>query len=235
MATLLAICRGAMDRANLARPSQIVSGIDQTARTLLGCAQREGSNLARRWAWQALVREQIFVSEAAAVQRSSIPADWDNRMVSNTFWNRTQKRPIYGPLSSQQWQGLQGSGPRIATDAYRIRNNLIELTPNPTAGWTYAYEYISKHWCTSAAGTGQSAWAVDTDTNVLDDELMTMGVLWRFLMAMGMDYAEAKNDYETEVATIIGRDGSRAIVRLGGDWDYYGARWPWTQEGSWAL
>ena len=90
----------------------------------------------------------------------------------------------------------------------------------PTAGRTYAYEYISKNWCTSSGGTGQSAWAADTDLPVLDAELMTMGVQWRFLMAMGMDYAGTQSDYETEVSTVIGRDGSRSLVRLGGDADY---------------
>ena len=235
MATLLSICRDAMDRANLGRPTQVISGTDQTTRTLLGCAQRQGSNLARRWAWQALVREQTFVSNATAIQSGSIPTDWDNRMVSDTFYNRTQRRPVVGPLSSQQWQSLQSINTQIATDAYRIRNNLIELTPVPTAGRTYAYEYISKNWCTSSGGTGQSAWATDTDLPVLDAELMTMGVQWRFLMAMGMDYAGTQSDYETEVSTVIGRDGSRALVRLGGEVDYGVNTRLLNQEGSWVL
>lgn len=234
MATLLSMCQGALDRVNLTRSTQIVSATDQTARTLLGCAQREGSALARRWAWQAMVKEHTFVSIAAAIQTGSLPADWDGRMVNQTFWNRTQMREVSGPITSQQWQSRQANSTPAITDAYRIRNNLIELSPTPSAGWTYAYEYLTKNWCESAGGTEQSAWAADTDVPMLDAELMTMGIRWRFLSVMGMDFAGAKDDYETEVATSIGRDGSRAIVRLiDDDWN---RRWgPLAPSGSWAL
>jgi hypothetical protein len=234
MATLLSICQSAADRIGLPRPTQVASSIDQTTRTLLGCAQREGAALSRRWAWQALLREQTFLSVAATAQTNSIPTDWDGRMVSDTFWNRTLLRQVQGPLTSQEWQRLQASGVSAVTDAFRFRNDLIELVPTPTAGWTYAYEYISGQWCESATGTGQSAWATDTDVPRLDAELMTLGVIWRFLQGRGMDFSAAIADYETEVNSAEARDGSRRIVSLSAV-TYHGARYPAVPEGSWDL
>jgi hypothetical protein len=234
MATLLSICQGAADRIGLPRPTQVASSIDQTTRTLLGCAQREGSALARRWAWQALLTEHTFSSTAATVQVDGVPTDWDGRMVSGTFWNRSMRRPVRGPLNSGEWQALQASGVQVVTDAFRFRANKIELVPTPTEGLTYAYEYVSKNWCTDADGTGQSAWAADTDIPVLDAELLTLGVVWRFLQGRGLDFDIAAQDYNQEVIDAIARDGSRRVVDLTGaaPLSAHNVAIP---EGSWAL
>lgn len=234
MATLLSICQGAADRIGLPRPTQVATSIDQTTRTLLGCAQREGSALSRRWAWQALLREQTFTSVAATAQTSSIPSDWDGRMIADTFWNRTQQRKVLGPLNSQEWQAIQASGVQGVTDAFRFRDDLIELVPTPTAGWTYAYEYASGNWCENSGGTGQAAWAADTDVPRLDAELMTLGVVWRFLSGRGMAADAAFAEYESEVTNATMRDGTRRVVNLAGRGGGSGSGIA-VPDGSWAL
>lgn len=228
------MCQSVADRVNLARPAQITTGTDQTARTFRGCAQREGMALSRRWSWQALLGEHTFVSVAASVQTGSVPADWDGRMVSESFWNRTKLRPVQGPLDSRQWQALVSGGVPAVTDAFRFRGGNIELLPVPAAGMTYAYEYISGHWCESSAGAGQDAWAADSDVPVLDAELMTLGIMWRFLQGRGLDFAMALGDYETEVAKAMSRDGSRHVVSLSGEYRG-GPRRPAVPDGSWVL
>lgn len=236
MATLLSICQGAADRIGMPRPTQVATSIDQTTRTLFGCAQREGSALARRWPWQALLREKTFASVAATAQTNSIPTDWDGRMMQDTFWNRTQKRKVLGPINSSEWQALQGGGIQSVTDAFRFRDDLIELVPTPTAGWTYAYEYITSQWCENASGTGQSAWALDTDVPRLDAELMTLGIVWRFLSGRGMAADTAFAEYEAEVNNATARDGTRRIVNLAGPGIYiHRGRGMAIPEGSWDL
>lgn len=234
MATLLAICQAAADRIGLPRPTQVASSTDQTTRTLLGCAQREGHSLARMWPWQALLREHTFASVAATAQTNSIPTDWDERMVSDTFWNRSQRRKVAGPLTSQEWQAIQAQGVQTVTDAFRFRNDLIELVPTPTAGWTYAYEYVSGNWCEDSGGTGQSAWAVDTDVTVLNAEIMTLGIMWRFLQGRGLDFQAALADYQAETLNAMQRDGTRRVVDLASR-RIGGPNVPTTPEGSWNL
>lgn len=234
MASLLSICQDVADRVNLARPTQIISGTNQTERTLRGCAQREGMALSRRWSWQALLREHTFVSVAATAQTNSIPSGWDGRMVSDTFWNRDALRPVQGPLDSREWQAIQSGGVSAVTDAFRFRDSLIELVPTPAAGVNYAYEYFTAYWCESDAGVGRAAWAADTDVPVLDAEIMTLGVMWRFLQGRGLDFAVALADYENEVLKAMARDGSRRVVSLAGD-SRAGPPRPAVPDGSWPL
>lgn len=234
MATLLSICRDAADIIGIARPVGIMAGSDQTARTLLSCAQREGYALARRWTWQALTAEHTFTSTATSAQASGLPTDWDGRMLSDTFFNRTMKRAVRGPLNAREWQVQQALTAAVLFDAYRITGNTLYLIPTPEAGWTYAYEYVSKNWCESSGGTGQSSWAADTDVPLLDAEAMTLGIVWRYLQSRGLDYAEAFRNYEIEVLNLMSRDGSRRSVDMTGRAGLgANARFPTAPEGSW--
>jgi hypothetical protein len=57
------------------------------------------------------VEEQTFVTTATTIQANAIPADFD-RFIPNSFFNRTTRRPIIGPVTPAAVAGL------IAQPAY---------------------------------------------------------------------------------------------------------------------
>lgn len=208
--TLLSIVRSASDRLGLTRPSSVVASTDQTALTLLGLAQEEGKALAGRHTWQVLQTEHTFPTVDGTA--SYALASGFDQLIKDTVFNRTRRRRMVGDLSPAQWQETQASLVTMVNPAFRIRGNLFYISPTPTSVETVAYEYITKNWCQSAALAGQSAWAADSDTGILDEELTTLGVIWRFKAAKGLDYAEAMNNYEIEVAKAIFKDGARVTI-----------------------
>ena len=232
--TLLTLAQAACDIIGMPRPTSVMAGADQTARTMLSLAQREGRALARRWTWTALRKQQTFTTVAQTVQTGAVPSDFD-RMVSETFWNRTDQLRVVGPVTPEEWQGLVASVALPIESAFQMRAGQIELYPVPTAGETYAYEYVSSQWCQSAGGTGQSAWAADTDTGLLDEELTTLGLVWRFKQSRGLDYAEDMTTYEEQVLQAMARDGTRRTARLAREIDYGAAHYPMVPEGNWAV
>lgn len=213
--SLLTIVQGVCDELSLPRPSVVVTSTDQQVRQLLRLANVEGRSLAKRHGWQVLTTEHTFTTTATAVQvtASAIASDF-GWIIPETMWNRTSKRRVYGPLDNQDWQQIKGNSINNVNPAFRIRNNTILMTPNPTTGHSIYYEYISKNWCQSSGGTAQSAWAADTDTGRLDEHLMTLGVVWRFKAAKKIQYAEELAAYEREVADAIMRDGSRPRISM---------------------
>lgn len=232
--TLLTLAQAACDIIGMPRPTSVMAGADQTARTMLSLAQREGRALARRWTWTALRKQQTFTTVAQTVQTGAVPSDFD-RMVSETFWNRTRRLLVQGPVTPEEWQGLVASSAAPVYSAFQIRAGQIELYPSPPAGQTCAYEYVSTQWCQSASGTGQTAWAADTDTGLLDEELTTLGLVWRFKQSRGLDYAEDMTTYEEQVLQAMARDGTRRTARLAREIDYGAARYPVVPEGNWAV
>lgn len=216
MATLLGIIQEVADRIGLVRPTSVIGSSDNQARQLLAFANQEGRELARRHSWQAITKEKTFTAVAQETQTSAIPSDFD-RMVPGTMYNRTATRLITGPLTPQEYADYKGRLTSIVYEAFRIRGDAILILPTPTAGHTFAYEYVSTYWC---AGTGettpdQSEWAADTDIAFLDDELIRLGIIWRFLRSRGLDYAEAFQQYELQLALLAGRDGGARTLNMG--------------------
>lgn len=208
--TLLVIVQHAADRLGLTRPSTVISSPDENARILLGMAQEEGESLADRHTWQALQTEYTF-STADTVASYALPSGFDT-LIKDTVFNRTSRRRMQGDLSPSQWQETQASLVTMVNPAFRIRGSLFYISPTPTAVETIAYEYVTKNWCQSSGGTGQSAWAADTDVGLLDEELFKLGVIWRYKAKKGFDYAEDMNTYEIAVNKAILKDGARVTI-----------------------
>ena len=107
------------------------------------------------------------------------------------------------------------------------------FTPVPPAGETIAFEYASKNWCQSAGGAGQSQWIADTDTGVIDEQLMTAGIIWRWKQSKGLEFAEDFNKYEMRVANAMVRDTPAMSLNMNAS---HGQRFISSanvQEGSW--
>lgn len=231
--SLLTIVQAAADRIGVTRPASAYNSTDQQVIQLVALAQQEGKELARRHDWQILTKEKTFTGTAAAAQTGAVASDFD-RMVNESFFNRTQKRPVYGPITAAEWQFTQSVLATTLVESFRFRGNSILITPTPNGTDSYAYEYLSNQWCESSGGTDQTAWASDTDTGILDEGIMSLGIVWRFLRSKGFDYDEPFRTYETRLAELINRDGAKRTIQMGRRLARY-PRGPLTPEGSWSL
>lgn len=233
--SLLTLIQDAADRLGIPRPASVIGTSDTQVRQLLGLAQQEGKELAKRGPWQVLTKEKTITATATETQTSGIPTDFD-RMIEGSFWNRTQDRKVMGPIDPQKWQALQTGAFVSVWDAFRIRGGDLLMNPVPTANDALAYEYVSKYWCENAAGTTErAAWAADDDVGILSEELMTLGVVWRFLKAKSLDYGEAFRSYEQQVNEALAHDGGSRILDLGASTGGSGVYDPFVPEGSWTL
>lgn len=232
---LLQIIQDAADTIGIPRPTAVISSPDLQVRRLLAAAQREGLSLQRRFYWQATAREATWTTTATEDQGllETLAPAYDG-FIDETQWNRTQQQRLFGPLSPQQWQARKASVNIGPSHFLYLRNKHLYVNPVPPAGETWAFEYWSKYFCQSNGGTDQSRWAADNDIGILDEELMTKGVIWRFKQSNGLDYAEDFNAYEADVALLMSRDGGAHRIDMGDpapDW----AGEPSVPEGNWDL
>lgn len=117
----------------------------------------------------------------------NLPSDWLNQ-IPQTEWDRTNRWPLMGPQSPQDWQsfksGIVYAGPR---ERFRILGNAVVLNPPPPGGLILAYEYISNAWVLSATGVPQSSYLADTDTAIFSDSLLITGLKAAWKNAKGLD------------------------------------------------
>lgn len=215
--TLLTITQNACDRLSLTRPSAVVNSTDRQVRQLFGLVNAEGVSLAKRHDWQALTSEWTFITVAQAEQTNTpIPTDL-RKFIPDSFYNRTSVRKVTGPITPQQWQAVQAQPSAMYIYlAFRERQGDFLITPVPSAGQTVAYEYVSKNWALSSASQPKASFTSDDDTSYLDEELLTLGLMWRWKQSKGFDYGEDMETYERALAVAMGEDGGSTELNIGG-------------------
>jgi len=215
--SLLQICTDAATAAGFPAPSSIIGSGDKTAKQLLSLVVREGNYLSTKKDWSRLVSEHTFVL-ATATQTYALPADlrW---IVPNTTYNRDDNRIVLNPISSQDWQFLK-AWTSIAglTRRARIRAGNLEFEETIAAadnGKTIAYEYLSSYWAdTAAGGAAKPKFTLDTDVSLVDEELMTLGLIWRFRRAKGLEFEDERREYTTQLALLRAADGGARTLSM---------------------
>lgn len=219
--SLLTIIQYVCGRTNIPVPQTVMGGTtDSQVLQMLRLLEEEGNDLASRAPWQAITLEFTHTSVASEDQGAidSLMSNGFRYIKNETFWDRTNRLPIIGPLSEQQWQKMKAyatTGPRFH---YRIRGGRLLINPTPTAGYIFAGEYVSKHWILGAdTTTYKQYFTLDTDTVLLPEELLIAGLRWRWKKEKGLEYAEDFRTYELQVKDALGRDGGKPTLSMDGD------------------
>lgn len=225
--TCLSIIQNVVKRIlpNTTTPTVAIASTDPQIIQLLALLNEEGQTLADETNWQALTLETSFTTVATEEQTTlSTTAPGLKFIINDTIWNRTLRMPVFGPDSPQLWQqqlAMYYAGP---WNQYRVRGDTIRFVPVPTAGQSCYFEYVTSNWVENAAGTTTySAFNADTDVSLLDEQLLELGLIWRWKMAKGLDYAADYQKYERRVINAKARDASAPTLNLDGTYNDFPA------------
>jgi hypothetical protein len=237
MATLLEIVTDLCGRQNIPVPTTVYGTSDPQVRQIMRLLEEEGNDLAQRGEWESLTKEASHTTLALEDQGAiaTIANSGFRNVKNNTIWDRTDRLPVLGPMSSSEWQAMKAvftDGPRYR---FRIRGGKLLVNPTPTAGHSWYFEYVSKLWMTDTGGTiYKRRFTADTDIILLPEDLTLQGLRWRWKKEKGMDYAEDFRTYETQVKSALGKDGGKPILSMD-DSDRFPVPGVWVSPGSWSL
>lgn len=219
-------------------PSALFSATDPQTVELRGLLNEEVLEL-KKWPdayWRKLLRQHTFTSTATEVQPSTALPDDLEYIVPTSMWDRTMARPCIGPITPQQWQAIIAQ-PIVASYAWywRLRGADFLTAPNPPAGDTVAYEYISNLAVYSGGDTasppGLDYFENDSDTAVFDGMLMARGVRWRFLSQKKLDYTQEYAMWVGLVQREVSRSKGMPVLNAAGP-SLPGLD-PWVPSQSW--
>lgn len=215
--TLLSIAQDAADEISIARPSSVYGSLDPTAQKMYRYANRAGRALMKGYGWQELRAEKTFSALGQEEQTGILPSDFD-RFVSETFWNRSQKILISGPKSDLDWSTLKAQNQTLYNVAYfSYRGNSVFIYSAPSANDSLAFFYIKNTWAQSAGGTPQTSFLADTDTSIIDEELMTLAVIYMFLDGDGQPAQSAYQAFKDRFDLLVGNDQPTSAILSSGD------------------
>jgi len=143
-----------------------------------------------------------------------LPSDWLSE-IPQTEWDRTNRWPLLGPQSPQDWQsfksGIVYAGPR---QRFRIQENQILINPPPPNGLLFSLEYISKGWVINSVNQRLPRFTNDTDTAIFPDSLLITGLKAQFKAAKGLDGTFDLAEFRVMLDTIKAQDKSAPKLSL---------------------
>lgn len=214
---MLQVIQAFCKRTNLPVPTTVAGSTDPQITQLQALLEEEGNDLASRGSWEGITFEANLTTLALEDQgaMTTIAPNGYRYMINDTIWDRTTILPVCGPMSPKNWQAMKAlfsTGPRFR---YRMRGGHLLVNPVPPASDQWYFEYVSQNWILGANGsTYKQYFTLDTDTILLPETLVLMGLRWRWKKEKGLDYAEDMRTYEFQVKDALGRDGSKTTIQM---------------------
>lgn len=138
--------------------------------------------------------------------------------IFETFFDRTLRRPLTGPLGETEWQRLKALPSTGVYFKFRIRQDHLLLYPIPTAPYSdIAFEYMSSWAVKSSGGVLQAGILADSDTIVFPDNIIKRGLAFRWKQIKGLPYQEDEKQFYNLLNNYIAKDkvGRRINVSEG--------------------
>lgn len=222
--SLLTLIQDVSKSLGVPAPSVVMASADTRVLELLVTANSVGNELTRRYFWQELTQEASFTASGTINQgylTGSIATDF-GYWIDQTFWDRTSRQQILGPVTAQEWQSDMSWAVVSPPYKFIVQGDILKVGPTAiAAGDTMVFNYITKNWCQSSTGTGQSAFAADTDTTVIPEELFKLELIWRWKQSKGLAYAEDMETAEEQIDRYTGQNAGRRVLFIGGSGVYY--------------
>jgi hypothetical protein len=211
------ICRNALQEiGGFEVPATFAGNNNRTAVRCVALVNREGRYLEKKKRWTELITTHTFTT---VTDQANYDLPDDFRAFANmSQWDRTNSRPLVGPTAPFVWQWLKGdvTAGNTIDRFFRIQGGDLYIHPTPTVdGDTIAFDYYSKNWVTDNLGDDADALDNDNDVPKLDEDLLTLGLKWRFLQAQGMPFDEEQAEWKDMLEETSSDNGGKGIIRLG--------------------
>lgn len=184
--SLLSMCAEAA--IHLSQPSinSVIGAPGRFEQELKTLAEETGEELLRRHDWGALVSTTTY-----ALTPATLPGDFERVTMGSPV--RIGTTPIRGALSDAE-MNLKRAAASTSPPRYMIRKPTLEVAPVPSS--TVTLEYIANTWIVSASGARRSTFQDDTDTALIPEDLIVLGIKWRWRRLKGRPFDDEIAEYE---------------------------------------
>lgn len=230
--TVLSACQSAAVRLIGRKPQTVFSSTEQTVVEIADLVTEVAVDIMKGHDWQALTKIYQIAGDGSATSYP-LPGDYDRMVLgqgvsdaNSWFWNYTQVPDL------DTWMKIQNGFYLgvVAPGWWMLLQGAFQFQPAPAVGATASVPYISKNFGLDKEGTPISAFAADTDTFLLDERLLTLGLIWRWRAQKRLEYAEDMQTYEIALSQAQARDKGPLVIRSSSRRapGNLAVGWPWT-------
>lgn len=195
-------------------PAAVFSSQAQVMIEMRDLVQDVAIEIAQAAEWRALTRIGTIAGGATV---AGLPVDYDRMLngqgmqdTANWFWGYYAYRDV-----SEYMTAINGQVPTLDPGGWIILENTIRFWPATTG--QAQFPYISRFIVLDQDGvTRKTTFEADNDTFMLNERLLTLGLIWRYRAQKGLEYAEDMQTYSNELEQASNNDKGARILRP--DW-----------------
>jgi hypothetical protein len=208
---------GVMNECNFRAKGNYANATSQDERQVFRLANRARSSILR-YPWAKLRRFGELTLTTDTVY--NLPADFHG-LIPDTPRTNSRVLPVDVNTDPAIWSWLN-TRQSMAGAQYRTRwfRDRVEFY-RPRAGDVVRYEYWSSHPINDIGGSSKEKFTADSDEWMLDDDLLTWQIIWRFKKAKGIeDWQFDQIEANAYMKEFMGRQDPPKTVNLAGgnDW-----------------
>lgn len=184
---------------------------------MVGLLTSSGRELVLMREWQRLIVSYTLTVVFGDTGFYNLPADY-GRHVDQTDWNPSNRLPLGGPLTAQDYTYLLATNLASSTIyiSFREKDGQFVILPQPPpVGQVITFEYNSRYWVATAGAPtvlAKDAPTVPDDILLFDPIIIQKLLKLRFKEAKGFDTSAASQQFNNAIMSLGGMDKSAPVL-----------------------
>jgi len=212
--TMLSVFQDVCKVIGLTVPTSVYGSTDRRHLELGALANQLARRIAIAHDWQVL-KGIATVTGDGATEDFALPSDYERMLVKSQVWSSSLETPLTPITDADRWLGLDVQSFDFVINAWIIYGGQIHIKPALANAVTGKFFYQSNLIVTDADTTTKTQFDADTDVFRLDEQLLTLALIWQWREMKGLPYAEDLANYEILQAQLITRDKGSRTIRVG--------------------
>jgi hypothetical protein len=168
-------------------------------------------DIAQQHDWLALTKQCTLTTDGQTAD-FDLPADYGRMLVKSDVHSSIWSVNYQAAKDLDEWTQLQRFMPSTIPGYWIIYGGQMHLMPEPRINENPCFWYIASNLVRGDDGTLKPQFTADSDTFLLDEQLLVLAMVWRWKQAEGLDYAEDMQNYEVRLSQLAAKDhGSKPI------------------------
>lgn len=217
MANVLAlaqrVCNGR--QIPLSKPDALYGASTEDAAVLGELFNEVAETLMLAYTWQEIQGRHTITGDGSTTAWS-LPSDFDRMDAKSKLYSSNFAAPLQKISSLDKWIELDTLTAATVHPRWIIYGGQLHIKDALATGVTVEFPYIKNTPVLDADGiTYQETFDADTDTFVLNDKLLRLGVIWHWREQNGLPYAEDLESFEVLKAKLITSNKGSETLAMG--------------------
>lgn len=207
--------RSAASRIMGVKPSVFFSSTNVLENELTELVNDVAQDIARSHDWRVLTK-LAEMTGTGSDESFALPLDYSRMPIKASLSVGDGFANCYVPINDlDAWANRNSPVGYSAGGCWIMLGGQLHIVPIVSLGEKARFYYISNYIVKNANGETQRRFQKDDDTFLLDEDLLTLGLIWRYRHQKRLDYTDDQALFEKRFNEIAGKDKGSHILAIG--------------------